>query len=207
MIPAKTIAGFFSRFLLIFVLLMAPWPGLNEVYAAFFQAGGNALFAHFGAAGTVHFAPLAENPRHHTHLALRNQRTRVESVFTVDSRLLGYKPTVFVLALVLATPIPWSRRLRALLWGVVLVNAYVALRVGVYLLATFSEGNSLALFAPGPVARSALDHVHWVVVLSFSGSLILPLPVWVLVTFRRREWQAMLHGTASPHACKRGTRS
>ena len=196
--PARVLGGFFLRFLVVFVLLMAPWPGVSEAYAAFFRAGGNFLFSKFGSDGRVRFLPLA-NPDEgrDTEVVLVNRRAGGEMRVVGGSRLQGYKPTAFVLALILATPVPWSRRWRAVVWGLVLVNAYVGLRVFAFLLAAFSGDSTVALFSPGPVCRAILDFFVWVLVVSFAGWLIVPLPIWALVTFRRSDWPTILRAPTS----------
>ena len=191
----KRVAGFFVRFLVVFVLLMAPWPGLQEAYGAGFRAVGNVLFVRFGSGGAVRFRAISVvDPDRDMELVLRNRRNGAEYIFTGSARLQGYKPTVFVLALTLATPIPWRRRWRALLWGFLLVNGYVGFRVVVFLLAAFSGDNSLSLFTFGPVVKSTLDYIHWVVVISFAGWLILPLPIWAFVSLRRQDWRMIVQG-------------
>ena len=191
----RSVIGFLFWFFAIFVGLIALWPVVQEAYRSFFQAGGNVLFARFGSEGRVGFGPLTNaTPNSDTEVTLRNRRTQAKSGYIVDSRSLGYKPTIFVLALILATPVPWARRLRAVLWGFLLINGYVALRIGVFLLSVFSGDDNLALFSPGPTARSVLDYLYWVVVGSFAG-LILPLPIWLLVSFRRQDWEKLLRKT------------
>ena len=93
---------------------------------------------------------------------------------------VGYRPTAFVLALVLATPIPWPRRLRAFLWALLAINAYVALRLVLTLLMGFSEEGTVTLFSLGPHTRKALEFIAGFVVLEFEGDLILPAAIWFL---------------------------
>ena len=198
MLSAKRIAGFFFGFTVIFALLMAPWPGLDEAHAGLLRVAGNVLFARFGSDGVVQFRSLsAPAPGHELEVALSNLRSGVAYVFPFSSRKQGYKPTAFVLALTLATPIPWSRRWRTVLWGLLWVNVYVLLRVTVFLFAAFSGDAQLAPFSLGAIGTKVLVYVHWVVVASFAGSLILPLVIWVLVTFRRKDWEAVLQRTAT----------
>ncbi len=189
----SVLCGFFLRFLVVFVLLIAPWAGVSELYSSFFRAGGDLLFSKFGSDGRVRFLPMS-NPdeERDMEVVLINRRTRSEMRVVGSSRLQGYKPTAFVLALILATPVPWSRRWRAAGWGLVLVNLYVAVKQAVFLLSVFSGENSLALFSPGPVCSVLLDLLVWILVMSFAGWLIVPLPIWALVTFRRSDWPTIL---------------
>ena len=203
MLSAKRIAAFFFGSMAVFVLLMAPWPGLEEAYGRLFRAGGNLLFVHFGPGGTVHFRPSSTtDPHRDTELVLTNRRSGFGRYFFISSRVQGYKPTAFILALTLGTPLPWSRRWRAVLWGFLCVNVYVIIKLVVLLLACFSRETTLALFPVGPMSKGLLEYLNWLLVVSEAGRLILPLGIWVLVTFRRKDWEAVLQRTATkPKAC------
>ena len=56
----------------------------------------------------------------------------------VNSVREGYVPLAMVVALILATPVSWAARLRALAWGVLLVQAFVMLRTGCAVLHGFT---------------------------------------------------------------------
>ncbi len=188
MFRPKLIGGFFGRFLAVFVLLMIPWPGVGEAYGAFFRAGGNLLFSSFGTGGLVRFLPLEESDGVHDHVVhAENLQTGMAVGVRGRSRITGYQPTAYVIALIVATPLPWSRRLKALAWGLLLVNAYVAVRMLLLLLVTFSS-DALGLFSPGAVMRTVLGFSEWVVVRSFGGSFVVPLGIWALAMFRRGDW-------------------
>lgn len=178
---------------------MAPWPGLEEAYGRLFRAGGNLLFVRFGPGGAVHYRPLTTpDPKDRDmELVLTNLRNGAEYTFIGSSRLQGYRPTAFILALTLATPIPWSRRWRAVLWGLLGIHVYVDLKAAVFLLVAFSGDNSLALFRLGQTGKGFLEYLNWLVVVSYAGWLILPLIIWVLVTFHRKDWEAVLQKTAT----------
>lgn len=182
---AWPIVWFFVRFMAIFVVLTLPWPGLPRAYAPLYRAGASAIFAQFGSDGIVEVrAAAGGDPDRDTEFVLRNVRTQSKYVFA-GTTLKGYQPTAYVLALILATPIPWTRRWRVAVWGLALVTVYACMRLGVFLLFVFSEDNALALFSPGALARHAIDFVYWVVVESSAGWLLIPLPIWALLCFRR----------------------
>src|SRR5208283_1493118 len=65
-------------------------------------------------------------------------------VLSLDSRSVGWMPNAMLLALAGATPWNWSRRLKALLGGGLVVNAFVAVsilaRVGDAVLGAQSSG-------------------------------------------------------------------
>ena len=201
MLSPKRVAGFFIRFLLVFVVLMAPWPRVDVAYATVYQTVANVLFARFFSDGLVRFDPSPTPARdRQLEVTLENRRTGVAVIFPFNSRTQGYKPTAFVLALILATPIRWSRRWRALLWGFLCVNGYVILKATLFLFAGFSGDAELAPFTLGVIGTKILVYLHWVVIASFAGWLILPLPIWALVSFRRKDWEVLLHGKATSPA-------
>ena len=156
----------------------------------------NVLGGRFGS-GSAHLQSSGrQDPDRDTDFELRSRNTGAEDVFRGTS-LKGYQPTAFLFCLILATPIPWSRRWRALLWGLAIVSVYAALRTAMFLVFAFSEGNhlvenmsesdSLALFTLGPFGKSVLDYLYWVFVESFAGWLFVPLPIWALVCFWRSD--------------------
>lgn len=184
----RAIVGFFVRFMVLFVLLAAPWPGLPKIYAPVYRYVGNALFARFGSGGAVRLRPsTGQDPERDTEFVLTNRSNGSEYTF-VGTSLKGYQPMALVMALIAATPIPWSRRWRALLWGLACVTLYAILRMVVFLVFSFSADNALALYTLSPTSRTVLDYVYWVVVESLAGWLILPLPIWAIVCFGQRDW-------------------
>ena len=196
----KAILGFFIRFMALFVVLTAPWPGVPQVYAPVYRAVGNALFVRFGSVGAVQLQSSGrKDPDRDTDFVLRNRNSGAEYVFRGTS-LKGYQPTAFLFCLILATPIPWSRRWRALLWGLAIVSVYAALRTTLFLFFAFSKGNhlvqdmsqdsSLAIFTLGPFGKNVLEYLYWVFVESFAGWLFVPLPIWALVCFWRGDRRA-----------------
>ena len=110
-----------------------------------------------------------------------------------SARLTGYLPTAEVIALILALPIPWSRRWKALFWGLVLVNGFVVLRLEITLLYWFSGDRPFALYSPGPFWSEVLVGAREVVVVSPMLTFAVPVFIWILVTFRRgdlEQWMA-----------------
>ena len=84
--PLKRISLFFCLSLLIYAVLVVPWPGLMDGYRACFRAGGNLLFHRFGSSGSVTFVPLpSPTPLLDTTMVLVNKRDTV----LVDGRLVS----------------------------------------------------------------------------------------------------------------------
>lgn len=203
----KPAAVFLLRFLVVFLLLVAPLSVTKRAYASLLRFGGTCLFASFTSSGTVYFYPTStltpqdvpkgyQLPAPHRgldiHLKLtsRNSATHM-SILHTNSRYIGYVPTAFVAALILATPIPWPRKWRALLWGMLLVSAFVALKFAVWLVFAFGKDNPVAIFHFGSFGRGVMRHLYGVIVTGVPGTYIFPLPIWILVTFRRADWHRL----------------
>lgn len=203
MAAVNPLVGFLARFLIVFVLLMAPWPGLHEAYAACLRITGGQLFKTFGSDGRVHFFPSAtlpagevppgyEIPRAsrgsdiHVRLSSLRAPGRI-SLLHLNSRIFGYLRTAFVIALILATPIPWRRRWWALVWGSLIVSGLILLQFALALFYAFGLDGPVAQFSLSPFSRSVVSHLYQFFVVGVAGTYILPLPIWVLVTFRRED--------------------
>ena len=114
LMSTRPIIGFFVRFLMFFAVLMILWSGVGAMYCGAFRGMGNLLFARFGTDGLVRFQrSLGSNTEDDIEVILMNRGNGAESTFAGSSRLQGYKPTAFLLALILATPVSWKRRGRA----------------------------------------------------------------------------------------------
>lgn len=204
-VAGKGVAGFCIRLFLFYGLLVLPWPGLREGYAAFFRAGGDVLFGSFGHVGAVRFQPLDSPGKLDTAIVFGNRRTRAGGLTRIPSRHMGYLPTAVLICLVLATPISWPRRARALLWGLLLVHGFIALRLLLLILVGFSGDNPLALFAFHPHLRETLVFVGVMSSVSPVVSYVVPVLLWALVSFQRRDAAALLgHPTGSPASDRRG---
>ena len=197
MSPLKPVAAFFLKVILFYALLMIPWPGVREGYGYVFRACGNTFFRSFGSTGRVYFAPISPVPAgkdaKDTSVTLENIQTRgARGTMDMNSRLMGYLPTAFAAALILATPVPWSRRLWAVLWGVLLMSGFAGFELALRLLDAFSDKNVLAVFSLGPVGKASVVILMKVLAMSPVSAYIAPIFVWILVTFRRGDWAKLV---------------
>jgi hypothetical protein len=200
--PPKLILRFFLGFMVLYALVLTPalipWPGFRSAYRAFYCWMGNMVFGSIGETGSVRFAPW-ETPQGDldTTLVLTNTKPPAAvAEIHKKSVILGYYPTASFVALVLATPIPWRwRRCRALLWGLVWVNLFVLVRTGIEIVQLFSGQDALNIFDLGRFGRAALDQAHAALVGAPASFFVVPIFIWILVTFRRTDWQAFTRGT------------
>jgi len=192
--PLRRIAAFFALSLLIYAVLIVPWPGVMNAYRAGFRGVGNVLFARVGKAGTVAFEAIpAAMHEKDTRLTFRSTRVPGAAVpMDIDATYLGYRPVIFLVALTLATPVAWRRRWRALLWGLLRVHVFVAVRISLPIMNVFSNGDALSVFAPGPFLKGVLGKLTLVFFRAPATTYTAPAFIWLLVTFRRDDLKMLL---------------
>ncbi len=197
MFPAKRVWGFVVRLLLFYGLLIAPWPGLRDAYAAFFRACGNQLFSSFGSQGVVRFQPPSKpNTAWDTEVLLKSRQQGSSWLMGYQSRHSGYLPTVGLIALALASPITWRRRWQVLVWGLIFVNVFIALRVAVSLVYQFRH---VGLYVFRPLYDRAITVIYEAVSVSILTSCVVPVLIWILVCFRREDLEPFMR-QERPHA-------
>ena len=113
----------------------------------------------------------------------------------LSSRYIGYAPTTLLVALILATPLPWRRRLTALFWGLVLIHAWIAFSVLLLVVHGYSGGNVIAIYDVSPSTHKALAFMREVLVKAPVIKYTVPAVIWMLVSFRRSDWAKMLGAT------------
>ncbi len=194
---ASQVAFFFVKVIAVYVLLVAAWPVARSAYTPAFCAMADLSFWRFGSAGRVDFRPIdppsGNNSALDFDIRLENIRTRQTGTFELErnSRNMAYLPMAFTAALILATPVPWRRRLTALLAGLCLISAFIGLQLALHLLNVFSNPDPLNQFALAPWSKTLVQVSLKVAVLSPVTAYIAPVFVWVLVAFRRDDWKAL----------------
>jgi hypothetical protein len=192
------VAAFFAVFVVCFSLLSWPWPRLKQSYASGYRSAAGWLLPTFGKFGRCEYVPVG-NPNADTQVTLVNIRTATRGGFLINTRFMGYVPTVLTFSLIVATPVAWRRRAWSLLWGMLAVNVFVWARLALSVLHGFcgpSGERPLSLFSPGPILATVLEFVYFVFAVSSPGHVVVPLFLWVAVTFRHKDWETLLHRSA-----------
>ncbi len=190
MFPHKRVAIFFGRVLLVYALLvLVPWPGLHEAYAAVVRTTCRVFAGDFAGSGHVSvLSPTAED-RSHVKFRLENRTTGKSVPVVAKLRETGFLPTALLIALVLGTPIPWPRRWKALALGFLVALVFTTFRLGFFIYWVFSTAEAVALTQPGPFWEKVLFHGRVLLIMSPVVSFTVPFVVWALVCFRRDDWR------------------
>lgn len=201
MLHPKLIRGFLIRFGVVYGLLIVPWPGIEEAYAYYFRAIGQYALGSFGSKGIVRFEAETERIRYtmpfdtkvlvaNREIQLTHGKSRAGS-FHTNSRYGGYLPTALVAALILASPLPRRRRLRALCWGMILVHGFILLKLTIEILCAYNREEWLSLFLLNPLWKTMLFSAQWILGNVESGFFV-PVLIWIPATFRREDRDMIL---------------
>ena len=179
---------FVCRFVLVYALLAIPWPGLNTAYGHYFRALGRMVFGDNDRRELSFEAP-GENERHlhDTRIVIVNRALMHADgsgpVRNLDMNASGFsRATALLLALIFATPIPWRRRVWAMVWGLLWIHAFILLFLGFCI---WNESAEIGLVTLSPFWKSFANGLKEAVIAQLS--LAISVLIWILVTFRRGD--------------------
>lgn len=118
-----------------------------------------------------------------TLMLLWNRSTPSFGALRTSSRMIGYSPTIVIIALFFATPTSWRHRGWGLLWGLLLIHGFIFLRLSLTIAANFAGAKSYALFHPSEFWMGVLTKVEEVVVHNPTCYLAVAVVIWLLVCF------------------------
>jgi hypothetical protein len=188
--PRKYATAFLLRFMVLYLLLIAPWPGWRATYGCFLVGFISAVFA----SGTppnivqVRLAEPATRPQIDVEVlfgrgpadnSAGNAPAEMQAI-GLDSRGVGWVPTALLLALVGATPSPRRRWFRSLALATVLVHGYLLVAVGCFL---WNRSRGAAPVSFLPYAAPLGDFLEATFVEQLGPSFVIPVLLWLLVVF------------------------
>lgn len=200
--PKRIISGLFLRLILVYTVLMAAWPLLKGPYSAWHRAVGNTCLSLITSRGIISFqrAPVDDVVRD-TVIHIQDRRTPgAELLVPISARYTGYMPIAFTVSLVLATPIPWRRRVASLIIAVILAHLFILIWLALSLLDEMSN----------PAAPFQLDQFTDIdkrilrfIVTNFVESVIatayvVPIFIWIIAAFRRKDRERLLSALIPP---------
>ncbi|HWB60939.1 MAG TPA: hypothetical protein VG733_15695 [Chthoniobacteraceae bacterium] len=202
MFQPKSIALRLALFALLYVALIIPWPGWGVVSGVWFRSIGRTVFAPVSGARKLTFEKVGVEPRPNvTRIEIENLNLMQEDgsgpvrYYDVDALSFAWHPTALVFSLIICTPVPWRRKGWALLWG------FVCIHIAIYALLAFniwieSAEVSLVTFSPTGrhIAEGVRDFLLW------QLSTVVPVVIWLLVTFRKEDDLGAMIGWFFPAA-------
>ena len=207
MFERKQVARFMVLVLIIYAVLAMPWPGVQQAYSVAYRVTANAVLGISTSDFLVYVRPLrgdeAEGDED-VKLGVWDRQNQRGQRVRLSTRLTGYLPTAEILALVLATSLPWSRKWKALLWGLVGVHMFIALRLASGVLYVLSRAKPTPFFEFTPLGNKAVYSIYEIAVQSPTTSFIVPAFIWILVSFRKSDFEDLGEAVHAPGQPSRG---
>ena len=200
------IAGFPVRLALVYGLLMAPWPGWEDHYGKIYAQASAWLFESADPERRVRIAHSPPKPgsfaqmwKQDTVVSLKigsaSVGNRQVPTFGTarSSRYTGYTPMALTIALVIAMPISWRRRLVALPWAVLLAVVFSALMLAFFIHGWFyvQEWIVLADTSAGYATLARTVGVLLGMTAGFGPYYLAPVFLAALVSLRRGDLESV----------------
>lgn len=194
-----------KQFLLLFVvsyaflMLLATFTGIKSGYDNGYRSLGNTYFQPFKEKGYVIFSEGADplNKGLNTQLALINidqnnqaiasgTNVRTIKVYVSPFRS-GLFPLILLLSLILASPVPWRRKVWLLPVGFIIISLFAYFRTWLTVLLNFDQNEWLEVVDLSPTMHSFYNWLEAVTVGNVVFSVVVPVVVWFIITFRKED--------------------
>ena len=109
----------------------------------------------------------------------------------IDSQKEFLYPSFFLLALILATPVAWKRKLWSLGIGFLFMNLYLIYKILIQILDNY-KNPYIALFdLPEPFYSIIYYSNYFLHLTGFSSSYVIPVVIWVISVLRMKDLDKM----------------
>ncbi len=195
MLSSRTLLLFLLKAIVIYGLLSAPISFYDETYGKLYRNVAGIFFSKFRDSGFVKFKEGKQPATTHVNVGnyalVRPDGTSRTAYVDINTRFLGYLPTILLISLVLASPVPWKRRLIALAVGLVLVTLLVIFKQWIGLLWLCEESPWLQLTNFTVSGKKLLGSVNTIISVSASTVLYFVVVIWLLVTFNKDDFKTI----------------
>jgi hypothetical protein len=192
----RAIAVFCGRFLLLFSLSLIPWPGLPAACGSYFRAAGRLAFASDSGPRSLEFEP---HEAHDSRVVIVNRALMQPDGsgpvrnLDLDSFAFTWRPVSLLLALILASPVSWPRRAWALMVGGICLQVFLLFILG---FAIWNQSTEVSLVSLTPFWKETAENISQVLVRQLN--IAAPFLIWLVVTFRRKDFRRNAPETGAP---------
>lgn len=187
-VNAATVAKFLCLFVVVYGILVSPWPGFDRAYAMFYREALVFLSGSLAGNGSVRLERSVE-PEYDIRIVFYDssqlgpdgEATGI-GFFGQNSRQDAYVFVAFAVALVLATPLPWKRKTWAMVWTIAAVHLFISFKLGIWILYGLTK-DPFRLFAGRRFLIGAVSVTKEVCVRNINFGLILCVLIWVVASF------------------------
>jgi hypothetical protein len=194
----KPVLRFLCWFIPVYALLIAPWPGSRDLYSSYLRSVARLVLAENNSRRILRFEEVPLAKRNHTldtRITVANRQQLDASgsgravMLDLDSHGIGWVPTALLIALIVATPVTWTRRTWALLWGLLALHAVILVSIQVYIWNQSDTTSGLDLIVLTPFWKTIVSGLEETLVTQLGASFAIPVLIWILATFRVEDLQ------------------
>jgi hypothetical protein len=176
------------RALLIYGSMVLPALLVREAYSSLYRGAANTVLY---AAGLNDRAALRPHDKPDgtidTQIVLFDRDSGAFVRRAVTPWRQGFLPTAATVALILATKVPWRKRLRGVAIGLVAIHLFVGARLALSLLSGLNGQAPWCIISLGPAATSALTTVEQVFVHSTTFAYVVAALIWLALVIGKGQ--------------------
>lgn len=180
-------------FVIVYTILLLPDAGMGRIYCRVLCYTGNFLYQDFSRGGYVRLSPQDDQSKNDIAMFISRsdwkQSGKLTGVTTDKaSDLIGYLITAFFTALMLATPLPWKRKLIVLPAGLILITAFVLLKLRIIILHAFTQVPWFELYQEEATKQTiGWWYEHFGAPATQGYAFV--VAVWMALTIGRKQWR------------------
>lgn len=208
MFKTRTLWLFLLKAAILYGILALPFSFYDRLYGSFYRSMGKCFFENFGDGGVVKFTE--EQGIFSTRILILNPaKVRADGALyggtcNINTRYYGYVPTILLISLIIASPVPRKRKLIALAAGLILLYALILFKQWIILLTLCDQGGSdLGLITFNSFQLKLLRITSNIFYKSVSPVMYFTVVIWLLVTFRMEDFKSLTE-TARPEKQSKG---
>jgi len=201
--------GFFSLAYIVLLLIFS-FTGLEEGYFSMLRGTFSSVFSEFKSEGGVDFELVKDDKSSHEKLktTIYNISEKKDVIQRIRSnpslaKTLSYfgswanihlwvfvaLPFIFLITLILSSPINIPRKLLALLSGTILFHVFVLFKMWLYLLKEFYNNDVLNVVNLSTPTGKLVNFVY-ALIENMGFGLFICIIIWVLVSFRSKDFKS-----------------
>lgn len=207
MLKSKPILLFSLIFIAVYLLLALPWNRLSTRYAEFYKNQAQRYFSKIGESGYLLFE---RNDPTSTVLTITqinadivNKGGQTDAVkHEIDTKVLAYLPSSFMIALFLATPITFKKRLLWLCFGLLILHIILMASLYVIIIYNYAHAPSLKMFLPQQTGWNMIDMLECLVNRVTGQYSFIVICIWgcLISLFERRCLAQLKNSLVQPKA-------
>lgn len=187
----KTVINFLLKTALFCFIFLMPLSFCQMFYGKFYVKVCSICFGSISQNGFGRF--YLTKPITNVHIEIGNSSntasngTTTAATSDVNFRSRGYLPTIFLLSLILASPVSRKRKVFSASIGFLIISAFVFLKQWIHVLYIIEQSKWLSLFVFSPHEEMGIEFLY-INFANFNGStLVFVTAVWMAVTFTKDD--------------------